>query len=317
MRDLFNSLFLRNGCNTFAKTYKGDMLVKKGVILAIGAYFLWGLFPFYWKQLQIVPAKEIVAHRIIWSLVFLCVSLILLKRTSTTFRLFRKAKILVVYGCSAGLLFINWLTYIWAVNSGYIVNASLGYFINPLVNVLLGVIFFREHLRIGQWIAIGMATFGVGYLTLEYGALPWIGLTLAFTFGFYGLIKKGAPLDALVGQTFEMSLLALPALIYLVHLESIQTATFGHAGVKITLLLILGGAVTATPLLMFSAAARRIPLSMIGILQYLAPTLQFSIGVWVYGEAFPRYRQIGYSFVWIALLVYVVEGLIHPKRAQP
>ncbi len=288
--------------------------MKKGVILAIGAYLLWGLFPLYWKQLQAVPAREIVAHRILWSLVFLCLVIALWKRASTTFKLLRNLRIISIYGCSAALLFINWLTYIWAVNSGYIVDASLGYFINPLVSVFLGMIFFRERLRTGQWVAIGLAATGVGYLTFGYGSLPWIGLVLAFSFGIYGLIKKGAPLEALEGQSIEMSLLFPPALIFLIYLESIHVAAFGHAGLGTNLLLILGGAVTATPLLMFSAAARRIPLSMIGILQYLAPTLQFSIGVWVYEEAFPRYRLTGYTLIWTALVVYTLEGLYQRKR---
>ena len=290
--------------------------MKKGILLAIGAYGLWGLFPLYWKLLQCVPAREIVAHRIVWSLVFLCIVLLFIHRFTTPFHLMKNLRILAIYGGSASLLFINWLTYIWAVNSGYIVNASLGYFINPLVSVFLGVIFFHERLRISQWAAIALAGMGVGYLTFQYGALPWIGLVLAFSFGFYGLIKKSAPLEALEGQTIEMCLLSLPALIFLIHLETAHTGTFGHAGISITLLLMFGGAVTAIPLLMFSAAARRIPLTMIGILQYLAPTLQFSIGVFIYGEAFPRYRLIGYSFVWSALLIYTLDGL-YQRRLRP
>jgi len=290
--------------------------MKRGIILAIGAYLLWGLFPLYWKQLQAVPAREIVAHRVIWSLVFLCIVIILGKGIYKAVKVFLDRKNLAIYACSAALLAVNWLTYIWAVNSGYIVDASLGYFINPLVSVFLGVIFFREHLRPMQWIAILLATVGVGYLTIRYGALPWIGLVLAFTFGTYGLIKKLAPLEALEGQTIEMALLTVPALFFLLHLEANHTASFGHVGFVPTLLLILGGAVTATPLLMFSAAARRIPLSMIGILQYLAPTLQFSIGVWVYGENFPIYRLIGFSFVWSALVIYTIEGLYQRQKPK-
>ncbi len=290
--------------------------MKKGVTLAIGAYLLWGLFPLYWKQLEIVPAREIVAHRIVWSLVFLAIVLAVGRRLAGAIRMARSPKILLIYGCSAALLFINWLTYVWAVNSGYIVDASLGYFINPLVSVFLGVIFFRERLRIGQWAAIALAAIGVADLTLQYGSLPWIGLVLAFSFGTYGLIKKGAPLEALESQSIEMLLLSFPAAAYLIDLQVRHVAAFGHAGAGITLLLILGGAVTAIPLLMFSAAARRIPLSMIGILQYLAPTIQFSIGVWVYGEAFPRAKLVGYVFVWSALAVYTIEGLTRKRSAR-
>ena len=290
--------------------------MKKGIISAIGAYVLWGLFPLYWKQLQTIPAQEIVAHRIVWSLVFLGIIIVSRRQITKVLATIRKPATIGIYSCSAILLFINWLTYIWAVNSGYIVDASLGYFINPLVSVLLGIIFFRERLRIGQWAAIILAGIGVGYLTYKYGSLPWIGLVLAFSFGTYGLIKKLAPLEALEGQTIEMTFLAGPALIFLIYLESRHTASFGHTGFLPAFLLILGGAVTAIPLLMFSSAARRIPLSMIGILQYLAPSLQFSIGVWVYGEQFPTYKFIGFSFIWTALLIYTLEGLRHQQKSR-
>lgn len=290
--------------------------MRKGILFAIGAYVLWGLFPLYWKQLQAIPAKEIVAHRIVWSFVFLGIIISSKRRILEILKTIRKPRIIAIYTCSALLIFANWLTYIWAVNSGYIVDASLGYFINPLVSVVLGIIFFRERLRIGQWIAILLACAGVGYLTFKYGALPWIGLVLAFSFGTYGLIKKLAPLEALEGQTIEMALLSILALPFLLYLEKHHVGSFIHAGLTPTILLILGGAVTAIPLLMFSAAARQIPLSMIGILQYLAPSLQFSIGVWVYGEGFPPYKLVGYSLIWSALLVYTVEGLRHQQKSR-
>ncbi len=283
--------------------------MRKGILLAIGAYVLWGLFPLYWKQLQTIPAKEIVAHRIVWSLAFLMLVVFSKKQITNVLARLRKPKAIAFYLCSAFLIFVNWLTYIWAVNSGYIVEASLGYFINPLVSVFLGIIFFRERLRAGQWVAILLAAVGVGYLTIKFGALPWIGLILAFSFGTYGLIKKLAPLEALEGQTIEMALLTAPALFFLIFLEVHHEGAFGHLGFLPSFLLVLGGAVTATPLLMFSAAARQIPLSTIGFLQYLAPTLQFSIGVWVYDEPFPRYKLIGYSMIWLALAIYSTEGL--------
>jgi len=287
--------------------------MKKGVLFAIGAYVLWGLFPLYWKQLEVVPAREIVAHRIVWSFVFIFGVMILMKRVRGLWKDVRRPRVLLTYATSAVLLAINWLTYIWGVNSGYIVEASLGYFINPLVSVLLGVIFFRERLRPVQWAAIGLAVVGVGYLTVRYGSLPWIGLVLAFSFGTYGLIKKRASLEALEGQTLEMALLFIPALLFLLHLEGQHVAVFGHTGPGTVLLLAFGGVVTAVPLLMFAAAARRIPLSMIGILQYIAPSLQFSIGVWVYNENFSASRLIGFCFIWSALLIYTLEGL-HRRR---
>jgi len=287
--------------------------MKRGVLFAIGAYVLWGLFPLYWKQLETVPALEIVAHRIIWSFVFIFGVMILVKRARDLWKDFHRPQVLLTYAASATLLSINWLTYIWGVNSGYIVEASLGYFINPLVSVLLGVIFFRERLRPVQWTAIGLAAVGVGYLTVRYGSLPWIGLILAFSFGTYGLIKKRASLEALEGQTLEMALLFIPALFFLLHLETNHAGAFGHTGPGTVLLLAFGGVVTAVPLLMFAAAARRIPLSMIGILQYIAPSLQFSIGVWVYNENFSTSRLIGFCFIWSALLIYTLEGL-HRRR---
>lgn len=288
---------------------------KKGALLAIGAYALWGLFPLYWKQLHSVPAQEIVAHRVIWACVFLLLVTGFKGEFRKTFSLLKKPGIVLVYGAGAALLTINWLTYVWAVNAGYIVDASLGYFINPLVSVFLGLVFFQERLRIFQWAAIILAGSGVGYLTYAYGSLPWIGLVLAFSFGIYGLIKKIAPLEALEGQTLEMALLCCPALFVLVFLEFHHKASFGHSGLFIGILLFLGGVVTATPLLMFSSAARRIPLSMIGILQYLAPTLQFLIGVWVYHELFPYYRLIGFSLIWSALAIYSLEGYIHRRKS--
>jgi chloramphenicol-sensitive protein RarD len=292
--------------------------MKKGILLSIGAYGLWGVLPIYWKQLQSVPSTEIIGHRIVWALMFAVGVVVFKKRLSAVLRTIRDPRMVVIYGMAGGVLVINWTTYVWGINAGYVIEASLGYFINPLVNVLLGVIFFREHLRRVQWAAICLAAAGVGYLTVQHGSLPWIALVLAFSFGAYGLIKKSAPLEALEGLTLELSLLFVPALLYLLYLESRGVGTFGHAGLS-SLLLALGGVVTATPLLMFAGAARRIPLSMLGVLQYIAPTLQFAIGVWVYGEEFSRTRLIGFCFIWAALMIYTVEGLHghRRKRAAP
>ena len=289
--------------------------MKKGILLSIGAYGLWGVLPIYWKQLQSVPSTEIIGHRIVWALMFAVGVVVFKKRLSAVLRTIRDPRMVVIYGMAGGVLVINWTTYVWGINAGYVIEASLGYFINPLVNVLLGVIFFREHLRRVQWAAICLAAAGVGYLTVQHGSLPWIALVLAFSFGAYGLIKKSAPLEALEGLTLELSLLFVPALLYLLYLESRGVGTFGHAGLS-SLLLALGGVVTATPLLMFAGAARRIPLSMLGVLQYIAPTLQFAIGVWVYGEEFSRTRLIGFCFIWAALMIYTVEGLHGHRRKR-
>ncbi len=289
--------------------------MKRGILLTIGAYGLWGVLPIYWKQLQSVPSIEIIGHRIVWALVFAVGVIVFKRRFSAVLRTISDPRMVLIYGIAGGVLVVNWTTYVWGVNSGYVVETSLGYFINPLVNVLLGVIFFREHLRRVQWAAICLAAAGVGYLTVRHGSLPWIALVLAFSFGAYGLIKKSAPLEALEGLTLELSLLFVPALLYLLYLASRGVGTFGHAGLS-SLLLALGGVVTATPLLMFAGAARRIPLSMLGVLQYIAPTLQFAIGVWVYGEEFSRTRLIGFCFIWAALVIYTWEGLSARRRKR-
>lgn len=288
--------------------------MKKGFWLAVGAYGLWGLFPLYWKQLHAVPALEVVAHRVVWSFVFLLAVVIFSRRFQQVKTMLRNRRMLLIYSVSAVLLSINWLTYIWGVNAGFVVEASLGYFINPLMSVLLGVIFFKERLRLWQWAAIGIAAIGVIYLTIAYGQLPWIALVLATSFGIYGAIKKLAPVDPLAGQTLEMTIMLIPGILFVVYSEMTVGSGFLHAGWLATVLLMLGGVVTAVPLLMFAGAARRIPLSLVGILQYIAPTLQFSIGVWVYGEDFSTARVIGFSIIWFALAVYTVESLIVRQR---
>lgn len=288
--------------------------MNKGFWLAVGAYGLWGFFPLYWKQLHDVPALEVVAHRAIWSLVFLAGVVLVSHRGHELRRAFKKKKVVLVYSIAAALLSLNWLVFIWGINAGYVVEASLGYFINPLVSVLLGVIFFKERLRLWQWVAIAIAAAGVMYLTIGYGQLPWIALVLAFSFGSYGLIKKLASLDALIGQTMEMTMVFAPAVAFLAFREVTVGGGFVHAGALPTVLLILGGAVTAIPLLMFAGAARRIPLSTVGILQYIAPTMQFIIGVWVYGEDFSITRVIGFSIIWFALAIYTSESLLWLRK---
>ena len=283
--------------------------MNKGIIYAIGAYFLWGLFPIYWKLINRVPALEIIAHRVVWAFIFVLL-VISFKKDWTGFKqALKNRRVLYLYLLTGVLLFVNWLVYVWAVNAGFIVDASLGYFINPLVNVVLGVIFLRERLRLWQWIPVGIATLGVLYLTVSYGALPWIGLTLAFTFGTYGLLKKTAPLNSTYGFTLETGFLFLPALIYLLALELAGNGAFPHGSVLETSLLILTGVATGLPLLLFGSAARLVPLSTLGFIQYLAPTLQFLIGVLVYGEAFTPDRMVGFGLIWLALAIYSVDSM--------
>ena len=288
--------------------------MNKGLLFALGAYVMWGLFPIYWKWLQAVPALQVIGHRIVWSFVLLVV-VIIGTRQWKKFRSTLTLRILGIYFVAGLLLSVNWLIYVWGVNSGHIVETSLGYFINPLLSVLLGMIFLGERLRPAQWFAIGLAAFGVIYLTWTYGSLPWIALSLAFTFGFYGLVKKVAPLGSLYGLTLETGLMFLPALGYLIFAESTGQAAFGHIGNVSVLLLVGAGVVTTIPLLMFASAARRIPLTMIGVMQYIAPTLQFLLGVLIYNEAFTTSRLIGFSMVWMALIVFWTEGVV-AHRAQ-
>jgi chloramphenicol-sensitive protein RarD len=219
-----------------------------------------------------------------------------------------------IYSVAAVLLSINWLVYVWGVNAGFIVETSLGYFINPLFSVLLGVVFLHERLRPTQWIPVALAAAGVIYLTVTYGRLPWIALSLAFSFGLYGLVKKMAPLGSLYGLTLETAIVFPIALLYLAFVNFAGTGSFLHDGVRTDLLLIATGVVTSIPLLMFASAARQIPLTMIGVLQYIAPTLQFLIGVFLYHEVFDQTRLIGFSLVWLALIIFWVENYLANRR---
>jgi chloramphenicol-sensitive protein RarD len=293
------------------------MNMNKGILYGIAAYAFWGFFPIYWKLLQHVPALQLLGHRIGWSFLILA-AVVLVTKQWTEFRAALNGRTLRIYFIAAVLIAVNWLTYVWAVNAGFIVETSLGYFINPLLSVLMGVIFLREQLRPAQWIPVGLAAVGVIYLTVIYGRLPWIALVLAFTFGFYGLVKKIAPLGSLYGLTLETGILFLPALVYLGFAEMSSAGAFLHAGPASDLLMIGAGVVTTIPLLMFASAARRIPLSVVGILQYIAPTLQFLLGVLVYQEPFDQSRLIGFGIVWAALIIFWIENyLYHRAPVEP
>ena len=289
--------------------------MKKGVWLGIGAYATWGLFPIYWKWLHQVPALQLLAHRIVWSFALLAIVLLVLRQWPAFRAEAFHRRTLGIYAIAGLLLSINWGTYVWAVNAGFIVETSLGYFINPLLSVLLGVIILHEHLRRVQWIAVGLAAAGVIYLTLAYGAPPWIALTLAFSFGLYGFVKKTAPLGALHGLTLETAILFVPMLLYLIFAEVRGEGAFLHTDGVSTLLMIGAGVVTVVPLLMFAAAVRLIPLSLMGILQYIAPTLQFLIGVLIFGEAFTRTQFIGFGLVWLAVLVFTAENFLMRRKS--
>lgn len=286
--------------------------MNKGILNGVIAYALWGFFPVYWKLLHDVPAPQLLGHRIGWSFLLL-VAVILITRQWSNFRSAVNARVLRIYFIAAILIGINWLLYVWAVNAGFIVETSLGYFINPLLSVLMGVLFLRERLRAAQWIPVILAAIGVAYLTIVYGRLPWIALSLAFSFGFYGLTKKLAPLGSLYGLTLETGILFLPAVIYLGITQANGTGAFLHSGVTADLLMVGAGVVTTIPLLLFASAAKQIPLSMIGILQYLAPTIQLLIGVFVYKESFDHTRLIGFGIVWLALVIFWVENYLSKR----
>jgi chloramphenicol-sensitive protein RarD len=291
--------------------------MKKGILFGIGAYAMWGFFPIYWKLLQAVPALQLLGHRIGWSFLLLG-AVILITRQWVDFRAKLNKRTFLIYFVAALLIGINWLTYVWAVNANFIVETSLGYFINPLLSVLLGVIILREKLRPIQWIPILLASVGVIYLTVTYGKLPWIALTLAFSFGLYGLVKKLAPLGSLHGLTLETGILFLPALVYLSFSEVNGTGAFLHSGLATDLLLFGAGVVTTIPLLMFASAARQIPLTVVGLLQYIAPTLQFLLGVLVYKEPFDQAHLIGFSIIWLALVIFWGENyLAHRAISEP
>jgi chloramphenicol-sensitive protein RarD len=288
--------------------------LKKGILSGIGAYLIWGFMPIWLKQIQSVPALQILAHRIVWSLVLLVLIILLRRQLSELLRAAQSTKILLIYTTAATLLAANWLTYIYAVNSNHIVESSLGYFINPLVNVLLGVVVFRERLRPWQWLPVGIATVGVTYLTIDYGRLPWIALVLAVTFALYAVVKKAAPLGPLRGLAIETAILVLPAMVYLAGVELNGSGHFTNYGLQQDALLAFAGVITSIPLLLFGTAARSIPLSMVGLLQYIAPTCQFLLGVLVYREPFTASRLIGFAIIWAALAIFWGEGFITSRR---
>jgi len=290
--------------------------MKQGVIAGVLAYTLWGLLPGYWKAIQEVPPLEILCHRTIWSLAFVLLVLAIRKQWAWVRQVRTSPRTLAMSLASACLLSLNWFTYIWAVNSGHVVDSSLGYFIAPLVNVLLGVLFLRERLRAWQMVAIGLATVGVLSLTVGYGAFPWIALSLALSFGFYGLLRKVSPLGSLEGLSLETAALSLLAVAYLAYKEGTGGGSFGHAGAATTLLLAGTGVVTALPLLLFAYAARQVTLATVGIMQYISPTCQFFLGVFVYGEPFTPARLLGFAPIWLALVIYSVDGMKEEKRRR-
>ncbi len=283
--------------------------MKRGILYALGAYALWGVAPLYFKALAGVPAPQILAHRMVWSLAVCALLLALLTRWQWLRDVARAPVVLAAFVTSALLVTANWGLYIWAITADHVIDASLGYYINPLVNVLIGAFVLHERLRRPQWTAAAIAAAGVAWLTWNAGQLPWIGLALALTWGAYGLIRKTAPLGAIEGLALETALLFPFALAYLFGTTAQGESAFALGTDVTRWLLVAAGPVTATPLLLFTAAARRMAFAHLGILQYISPTLQLALGVWAFHEPFPASKLAGYALIWIALAIFALEGL--------
>jgi chloramphenicol-sensitive protein RarD len=291
---------------------------RRGVLYGVACYLLWGLFPLYWPLLEPAGSIEILAHRIVWSLLVVATVLAVTRNWAWVRPLLADRATLARMALAAVLISVNWATYIWGVNNEHVVETSLGYFINPVVTVLIGVLVLHERLRPVQWAAIGLGTLAVLVLAVDYGRPPWIALTLAVSFGFYGLLKKqvGATVGAVQSLTVETAVLFVPALTFLVVLDARGDGQLGHSGLGHGLLLASAGLVTAVPLLFFASAARRIPLSTLGLLQYIAPVLQFLTGVLLYDEPMPASRWVGFVLVWAALAVLTFDGLRQGRRTR-
>lgn len=286
---------------------------SRGLTYGLIAYGLWGLFPLYFPLLEPAGAAEILAHRMVWSLVVSAIILTVVRGWRAIIGMRPRTWGLVVAG--AALIAVNWGIYIWAVNNDRVVDAALGYFINPLVSVLLGVLIFRERLRIAQWTAVGLGATAVLVLAVAGGTFPWVSLTLAASFGVYGLVKKVIPLAPTASLTAEGLVQFVPAMAYLVVITLAGTSTFTAAGAGHALLMASSGIVTCVPLLAFAAAAQSLPLSVLGLLQYLTPVIQFLIGVFWFGEPMPVYRWIGFALVWLALIVFSADAVRQARRS--
>lgn len=279
----------------------------RGMLAAGAAFTMWGVFPLFLKLLQVVPPLEILSHRVLWSVVFLLGVLGVLRQWSWLEAIRQRPRIVLVFAASAAMMFTNWAVFIWAVNNDHIVDGSLGYFITPLFNVLLGLT-LGERLRPLQWASVAAAACGVAWLTVSAGQLPWIGLVIAASFAGYGLIRKTASLGPLDGLMVETLLILPLAAAYLLVPGTGSSHAWGSS-LHLTLLLLASGPITAIPLLLFADGARRLPLSVVGLLQYIGPSIQMLIGVWVFGEAFTTARAIGFGFIWAALALYSAESL--------
>ena len=294
------------------------MTMEKSAITGLGAattaYLIWGLSPIYWKSLATVPAFEILMHRMIWSFAFLAPLIFFTGRRSEFKAAVTSPRVMLILLATTLLVGFNWFLFIWAINSNHILQTSLGYYINPLVNVLLGMVFLKERLRRMQIVALLLATVAVGWMAIRYGHFPWVSLSLALSFAFYGLIRKIAPVGALVGLTVETMLLSIPALVYLIYIDTLGMGSFLKATTRIDLLLIGAALVTALPLLLFTVGARRLHFATIGFLQYLAPSCTFLLATLVYNEPLAQSQLLTFILIWVALILYSADSVMHYRK---
>jgi len=289
---------------------------NRGLVSAITAFAIWGIFPLFFHALREVPALQVISHRIAWSCLFVLGWMYFRGELGSLRAALTTGSVLLRLAATAALITTNWLVYIWGVTHGRVVEASLGYFIGPLVNVTLGVILLSEKLTLTQWTAVALATAGVGYLTFATGSLPWLALTLAVSFALYGFLRKLVKVDALPGLAAETLLLAPVAVGYLLWCEATGTGAFGHTDLWNEVLMIGSGPITAIPLFLFAYATRQLPYSTVGVLQYIAPTGQFICGVFLLHEPFDRTRALGFLVIWAALVIYAGEGFRLSRKQQ-
>ena len=286
-----------------------------GLIYAFSAYIWWGFIPVFWKQLDHISSAEIVMHRMVWSCVIVLVMIMFMRQWREFSALFSQPKVMLRLLIASALMTINWGVFIWAVNSGYLVETSMGYFINPLINVLFGVLFFAERLRKGQMFALSIAFVGVLYLVLTFGAFPWISFTLAITFALYSVTKKSITVPAAHGMGLETLFFIVPAIAYLIYIEANGSGQFTASAFNASML-VLGGLFTLIPLLLFAAAAKKVTMTVLGMTQYIGPSLQLLIGVFIYNEPFGSERMIAFGLIWLALAVYSADQIRHRRRSR-
>jgi len=291
------------------------MSSRLSLVCAILAYTIWGLLPIYWRQVASVDSVEIVVHRMLWSFVFVIVYIVFVRRWHEFVALCRQPAVLARLLLASTVISINWGMYIWAVNAEHIIETSMGYFINPLITVLFGVVFFAERLRKMQWLALALVAAGILYLVIAHGKIPYIALVLSMSFAIYGVLKKTIQVPAALGMGVETGLLMLPALLYLLYLHRQSTLSFGQ-DLTIDGFLILGGLVTLAPLLLFAAAAKVLSLTALGMTQYIGPTLQLLIGVYLYNEPFDTNWRIAFGMIWSALVIYTVDQIQHETKRR-